>query len=72
MPEFKGDGCTMWFDGVWRACCDAHDFAYTYGANKILADLDLATCVAKTGHGAMGLVMLAGVTIGGWYWWHRK
>lgn len=70
-----GDGCTLWIDGVWRACCDAHDLAYAKVAvplDKIIADLDLARCVAGTGHGVVALVMLAGVTVFGWFFIRRK
>jgi hypothetical protein len=66
-----GDGCTDWINGVWRSCCDAHDLAYAAGLPKIPADLDLASCVAGTGHGVMALVMLAGVTIFGWLFYSR-
>lgn len=67
-----GNGCTLWFDGVWRQCCDLHDLAYAAGTDKILADLDLARCVAQTGHGTMGLIMLAGVTFFGWLFYRRR
>lgn len=68
----NGDGCTLWFDGVWRSCCDAHDLAYGAGVDKVIADIDLARCVAGTGHGGMGLLMLAGVTIFGWLFYKRR
>lgn len=66
------DGCTLWFDGVWRACCDAHDVAYSAFADKVQSDLELALCVARTGHGAMALIMLAGVLAFGWLFYPRK
>lgn len=73
----EGDGCTLWLQGwgqtSWRHCCDIHDGAYAGGAEKIGADLELALCVAQTGNGLMGLIMLAGVTIFGWLFYrHRK
>jgi len=70
-----GDGCTLWFNGDWRACCDAHDAAYAVVSaplDKVIADLDLARCVAETGHGLMALVMLAGVTLFGWFFIRRR
>lgn len=67
-----GDGCTLWLDGVWRQCCDVHDLAYQAGADKVPADLELALCVAQTGHGAMALIMLAGVTLFGWIFYRRR
>lgn len=66
------DGCSLWIDGVWRHCCDAHDLAYLNGTDKIIADLDLARCVADTGNGTMALIMLAGVTLFGWLFLRRK
>lgn len=66
------DGCTLWFDGAWRHCCDAHDLAYSQFADKLQSDLDLALCVAKTGHGAVALVMLAGVLLFGWLFYPKK
>ena len=40
--------------------------------DKIVADLDLSRCVAGTGHGITGLVMLAGVTVFGWLFYRRR
>lgn len=74
------DGCTMWFDGIaglsWQACCDAHDAAYIAGGGwfqKLQADLTLAACVNRVLPG-MGLIMLAGVLIGGplFFVWRNK
>lgn len=71
-----GNGCTLWIDGwagsSWRHCCDLHDLAYLAGADKIQSDLELALCVAQTGHGAMALVMLVGVTLFGWLFYRRR
>ena len=64
--------CTGWFDGVWGACCALHDAAYASGADKVRSDLELALCVAKTGHGAMALVMLIGVSIFGWLFYRGR
>ena len=66
------DGCTLWFNGDWRQCCDWHDFQYATGIPKVTADLDLAACVAHTGHGIMGLIMLAGVTLFGWLFYRKR
>lgn len=72
-----GDGCTFWIDGwgdiSWRHCCDVHDIAYLDGTvPRTQADLELALCVAQTGHGVMALVMLVGVTVLGWLFYKRK
>lgn len=65
------DGCTLWFDGAWGHCCQVHDLAYEIGVDKWTADLDLAACVAQTGHAGIALIMLAGVTLGGWLWYAK-
>lgn len=67
-----GNGCTGWFDGVWRHCCDAHDLDYALGVDKLQADLALAACVTDTGHPIIALVMLAGVTLFGWFFYRRR
>lgn len=67
-----GDGCTLWPDGDWVRCCNLHDLDYASGVDKITADLDLATCVAHTGHGIMALIMLAGVTLFGWLFYRKR
>lgn len=76
MLASEGDGCTLWLQGwgeiSWRHCCDAHDFNYAAGMDKIAADLDLAVCVAQTGQGPMALIMLAGVTLFGWLFYRRR
>lgn len=65
-----GDGCTLYFDGVWRHCCDMHDLAYSLGTvDKLAADWELFQCVAATGNIWHAIVMLAGVTLAGWIWW---
>ncbi|HEV7293111.1 MAG TPA: hypothetical protein VGN79_12400 [Devosia sp.] len=71
MSSPSGDGCTLFPDGNWRHCCDAHDLAYTLGGDKVLIDLELASCVAQTGNGLAALIMLLGLTAGGWLWWWK-
>jgi LPXTG-motif cell wall-anchored protein len=67
-----GDGCTLWFDGDWGRCCQLHDIAYSIGIDKGIADIHLASCVAQTGHPAIALLMLLGVTLGGWAFYRKK
>lgn len=67
-----GDGCTLWLQGTWRHCCEAHDIAYGAGFDKLQADLDLGLCVAQTGHPLMAIVMVLGVLLFGWLFWKPK
>jgi hypothetical protein len=67
----KTDGCTLWIDGVWRSCCDAHDLAYANGMDYITSNLELGVCVAKTGHGIMGIIMTIGTMAFGWIFYKR-
>lgn len=71
------DGCTLWID-AWRgrdmrACCAAHDLAYSIGAPpKEFADLELAACVTRaTGDPVMAAIMWLGVALCGGLWWRR-
>ena len=75
------DDCTLWPDRLgsfdWSRCCVLHDAAYAAGLDKLGADLDLARCVASIAGWPMGLVIFAGVTLGGWAFWikartHRR
>lgn len=66
------DGCTFWFDGWWRHCCDQHDQAYLDGTVTLQTHIDLGQCVAQTTGGlAMGLLMMIATTV---WWWlkHRR
>lgn len=75
-----GDGCTGWLDGWWRHCCAAHDQQYLDRADKIIADIDLFTCVATSGtvwwqhllSGAIAVTMFAGVSIFGWLFYKSR
>ncbi len=42
------DGCSMFPDGFWRDCCDAHDDVYEVGGTyleRLRADRELSRCV---------------------------
>ncbi len=73
---FRFDGCSMFPDGDWVACCQRHDFAYWCGgsaADRSAADRELERCVAEK-HPALGPLMWAGVRVGGGPWvpaWFR-
>lgn len=42
------DYCTLWPEGWWSACCQAHDAAYGAGTDRMAADIDLLRCVASS------------------------
>ena len=60
------DGCTCFFDGNWKSCCDRHDRRY---ANTRLtrkqADRLLYRCVSRRSKFA-AMVMYIGVRTFGW------
>lgn len=67
-----GDGCTLYLQGVWRHCCDAHDLAYVVGeVDKLTADWQLFSCVAATGQWWHAVIMFAGVLLFGGLWWRK-
>lgn len=60
------DGCTGWFDGTWRHCCDAHDAAYAAGEVTLQTHIELGQCVAQTSGGLlMGVAMFLATAL----WW---
>ena len=74
LKPFASDGCSSFPDGtletktLWLSCCTAHDSAYWQGgsyAERLQADNDLRSCVAKTGQPEIAKLMLAGVRVGG-------
>lgn len=42
------DGCTHWFDGWWRHCCDAHDLDYINDTVSFMSHFNLFACVAES------------------------
>jgi hypothetical protein len=70
-PNFVGDGCTLWPDGDYRACCEAHDRDYFRGGSgneRKASDRRLRDCVRAKGHKYIAPVMYFGVRIGGVSW----
>jgi hypothetical protein len=71
-----GPNCTLWFDRLWGVdfghCCAAHDFAYLSGANRLLADAELAKCVAEAGLPFTGFLMGGATTALGWLFYKRQ
>jgi hypothetical protein len=71
------DYCTLWPDQAlgkdWSLCCKAHDEAYQLAGSRLVADLDLARCVAnETGWDGLAALMLAGVMAFGWIFRRAK
>ncbi len=67
VPTFKSDGCSLFPDGKYLACCVAHDQAYSSGGSwkmRWRADKKLFKCVrAQKGfeHKLIAPVMWLGV-----------
>ena len=67
------DYCTLWFEGWWSHCCQAHDEAYVAQVGQLLADNALLQCVAESApypwlavaSAAVAGVMYAGVRLFG-------
>lgn len=62
--------CTFFPEGNWNSCCVGHDYAYADGGNlkdKVKADLALYKCVKAKGHPFVGMIMLTGLSIGGYF-----
>ena len=68
---FTTDGCSLFPDGKWAACCIEHDIAYWCGgtsADREKADRALAECVGETQSDVLGELMYLGVRVGGMPW----
>jgi len=77
LKPFVSDGCSSFPDGtlkqktLWLQCCTEHDKSYWLGGTyeqKLEADKELKTCVAKVGGEALAQIMHRGVRIGGAPW----
>ncbi len=69
--DFVGDGCTMFPDGDYRDCCQAHDRDYYRGGTKAerkASDKRLEQCVRDKGHKFLSKMIYFGVRIGGVPW----
>ena len=71
------DYCTLWFEGWWSHCCQAHDADYSVQIGQALADGQLFSCVVNSlpaaaldnpllaaGAGAASLVIGGGMWLG--------
>jgi hypothetical protein len=74
LKPFTTDGCSSFPDGtiehasLWANCCIRHDFAYWQGGTyeeRLTADEELESCVARAGEPTIASLMLAGVRVGG-------
>jgi len=64
---FTTDGCSVWPDSEWRACCIEHDMAYWCGgarAERLQADRVFRACVAERSNAFNAWTMFWGVRIG--------
>lgn len=60
---FRTDGCTLWPEGNWQACCIEHDMVYWCGGDRKFrkqADNELRACVSRLGHPFIGSLMWLG------------
>jgi len=71
---FESDGCSSFPNGtfkqkqLWLSCCEVHDYAYWKGgtyADRFKSDVELKQCVHDAGESEIGIMMLAGVRVGG-------
>ncbi len=68
---FTSDGCSVWPDGAWAACCVEHDIAYWCGGDapaRVRADAGLDACVRAARDRHLGDLMYWGVRVGGIPW----
>lgn len=61
------DYCTLFFEGSWSLCCQAHDKAYEMQIPKGQADMDLYNCVRDSsstfGIGLVAALMFVAVSL---------
>ena len=65
---FTTDGCTMWRDGTWRACCIEHDIQYWCGGpvlNRKTADQALRQCTRERSSPTNAFLIYWGTRLGG-------
>jgi hypothetical protein len=73
------DYCTLFPEGWWAHCCQAHDLAYANQVSRAVADLDLFWCVMDSAPNTLLLgatmlisgLMYLGVTVFGNYFYKR-
>jgi hypothetical protein len=68
---FTSDGCSMWPDGSWAACCVEHDIEYWCGGSaddRYRADAILLECISDCCSGNLGRLTYLGVRAGGIPW----
>jgi hypothetical protein len=66
---FTTDGCSVWPDSKWRACCIEHDMTYWCGGGaeqRREADRDFRACVTERSNAFNAWLMYLGVRVGGW------
>lgn len=76
---FSPDGCTQAPDGVFRPCCDWHDYQYRHAATawqKFKADVGLFRCMLKQDKREVWEklsppIYFVAVATAGWLCWRR-
>ena len=69
--NFVRDGCSLFPDGDYADCCQAHDRDYYRGGTKAerkASDKRLEQCVRAKGHKFLSKMIYLGVRIGGVPW----
>ncbi len=78
LTPFISDGCSAFPEGtsqqnqLWLTCCTQHDYDYWKGGSyqeRLNSDKRLRECVENLGKPFIGLLMQAGVFIGGSAFW---
>ncbi len=61
------DNCTLWFEGNWGHCCEAHDFHYSAMStiSRYEADKHLYKCVKQKSR-PIAILMFIGVRLFGY------
>jgi hypothetical protein len=68
---FRTDGCSLWPDRDWQACCVEHDMDYWCGGSaeqRRTADRVLRQCVRARQHPVAASLMYWGTRLGGHPW----
>ena len=71
---FRTDGCTLFPDGWWTACCLLHDYLYWWQPLDITrseADTAMLDCMKALGANSAAAIASVGLGAFGWIFWMR-